>query len=57
MLETAATPQGSRSAMKAAAPLLEWRMTMTSGPMAWRVRAVSLRLSPLFRLEPDLARE
>ena len=27
-----------------------------SGPMAWRVRAVSLRLSPLFRLEPDLAR-
>lgn len=38
-----------------AAPLLEWRMTMTSGFLAWRVRAVSFMLSPFWRLEPDFA--
>ena len=49
------TPQCRRSARNWAAPLLEWRMTMTSGFMAWRVRAVSFMLSPFWRLEPDFA--
>ena len=49
--------QSRRSARKRAAPLAQWRMTMASGAMAWRVSAVSLRVSPLVRLEELLARE
>jgi hypothetical protein len=34
------------------APEEEWRMTMASAPIAWRVRAVSFSDSPLATLDP-----
>ena len=48
--------QGRSFERYSAAPLAEWRMTMTSGFMAMRVWAVSLSVSPLFMLDPDLER-
>jgi hypothetical protein len=35
-------------------PLEEWRITMASAPMAWRVSAVSFRLSPFDTDDPPV---
>ncbi len=43
-------------ASRCGAPLAWWRTTIASAPMASSVRAVSLRLSPLLRLEPFAAK-
>ena len=42
----------THSVSRRGAPLEEWRMTMASTPMAWRVSAVSFSDSPLLTLEP-----
>jgi hypothetical protein len=46
------TTASTHSASRQGAPEAPWRITMASTPIASRVMAVSLRLSPLETLEP-----